>query len=195
MDRLSSSSSSSHYQTSTPLLLQLPDEAIVSILSQIHKADNQTLSALVQSCKDMWRLAGVDALRSFFYAAREAFDTGENKTAIFNALCEWLPMVADQLPQETGLNMIEQLSDLIAQLHPRVNDLSSMSNSVDSLHQLIYKLMRQERQRHPDAEDTALRLLTLAQHVSNQFILCCETTQAELFALQAQIELMMRAAD
>lgn len=113
MDRISSSSITAH-RTEQPQLHELPEDAIRAIISTINKADNQTLSALAQTCKDLWHIASVDTLRSFFYAAREAYEVGDTskKVAVFCVLADWIVAVADQLPEATRWQILGHLSHM-----------------------------------------------------------------------------------
>ncbi len=92
----------------------LPEELVREIIDKIDKADNQTLTNLVQSCKDMARIAGTDALLSFFYAARSAYDTGDTdkKVNVFIHLVDWIQGPANQLPDECVYQLIENLSEM-----------------------------------------------------------------------------------
>ncbi len=115
MLRISSSSSSSDLPSvNPPELLDLPDEVIANIVAMIPSSDNATLSHLVISCKHLWRLASTDALLSFFEAASQAYagsDPGK-KVTVFQVLSEWLPQVADQLPGEQRLQLLERLMNI-----------------------------------------------------------------------------------
>ncbi len=128
-----------------PQLLQLPEEILANILSNIPTADNATLSSLVMSCTQLWHMLRADALLSFFHAARAAYDCGEKekKVTIFKLLSEWLPQVAGQLPDETRLQMLEQLISLDPLLSDSLADNVGMVNAVNRL----VAIARQENDR------------------------------------------------
>lgn len=113
MNRMSSSPAHlPHFEA--PSLLELTEDAIVAVTRFIPKADNPTLARLVQTCRDLQRIVGTDALLSYFYAARASYETGDTdkKVAVFCTLCEWINQVADQLPPESRWQLIEHLSML-----------------------------------------------------------------------------------
>ncbi len=138
-----------------PQLLQLPEEILANILSRIPTADNATLSSLVMSCKHLWTMLRADALLSFFYAARAAYDCAdtEKKVTIFKILSEWLPQVADQLPDELRMQMLEQLVSFAPLLSDSLADNVGMVNALNRL----VAIARQENDRRIEAcrEDPA----------------------------------------
>ena len=141
-----------------PQLLRLPEEVLAHILSNIPTADNATLSSLVMSCKQLWNLLRVDALLSFFYAARAAYDGGDTgkKVTIFKILSEWLPQVAEQLPDEIRMQMLEQLVSLDTLLSGSLADNVGMVNALNRL----IAIARKENDRLVEAcqeDSTALK--------------------------------------
>ncbi len=137
--RPTSSSIVSADRTNPPSLLELPEEAIVAIISSIDRADNQTLSHLAQTCRDLWRLSSVDSLRSFFYAAHDAYELGDKdkKVAVFCMLTEWIHLVTDQLPEETQLQILEHLADMGGVPINDGNDLQKIIVAVKSLYEVV----------------------------------------------------------
>ena len=136
MLRISSSSSSSDLPSVNPRdLLDLPDEVIANIVARIPSSDNATLSHLVTSCTHLWRIAGIDALLSFFHAASQAYASGDTnkKVAVFRALSEWLPKVADQLPDEQRVQLLERLMNIDPLRSASVADNLTMVNALNRL--------------------------------------------------------------
>ena len=154
----------------TPRLLQLPEEILANILSRIPSADNATLSSLVMSCKHLWTMLRADALLSFFYAARAAYDCAdtEKKVANFKLLSEWLPQVADQLPDELRMQMLEQLVSLAPLLSDSLADNVGMVNAVNRL----IAIARQENDRLVEAcrEDPAALKQVRADLLRNDIV-------------------------
>ncbi len=95
-----------------PTLPTLPAEMIRAIVALLPGADNATLSRLARTCSDLWQAAGTDALLSFFYAARDAYETGNThkKAAVFRVLADWIGKIAHQLPEGSRWQLIEHLS-------------------------------------------------------------------------------------
>ncbi len=150
MDRLSSSSAFA-IRTEALQPTEPPEDMIAKIIATIGQVDNQTLASLAQTCKDLWRIASVDTLRSFFFAAREAYEGGDNgrKVAVFCVLTDWIDTVADQLPETTRWEMIGELSH-----RATIGDLGDpeLSRMIASTHRLIelamHEIVISTEQRH-----------------------------------------------
>ncbi len=196
--RPNSSLSSSADRTSTLQLLELPEEAIVAIISGIDKADNHTLSHLAQTCRDLWRLASVDALRSFFYAARSAYDLGstDKKVAVFCVLADWLALVADQLPDETRLQILEQMADMEIIQSNDLRHLQDMHGAVESVFDLANRELKKNSndtwdetsaQTTTDAGPRLLiinqKLLKMHSHYCSEISAKIKETNAKLFSI------------
>ncbi len=148
MDRLSSPSAVA-FRTEPLQLTALPEAMIAKIIATIDKADNQTLASLARTCKDLWRLASVDTLRSFFHAAREACEAGDNNTkvAVFCVLTDWITTVADQLPEATRWQLLGHLSHMA-----RINlytepEIERMLKATDELFNLARREVLNDEER------------------------------------------------
>lgn len=176
------SSASSVDRTNLPQLLELPEEAIAAIIRQIDEADNQTLSHLAQSCHDLWRLASVDALRSFFYAAHNAYESGDTtkRVAVYCILVDWISLVADQLPEESRLQIFEMLADMGKIDSDDPNHLSKMYRAIESMADLalrdFQKKIKDDKHSIEDARDSGTsvhlmivnqKFLSLFEHYAN----------------------------
>ncbi len=196
MDRLSpSSSSSSAYRTDTPSLSSIPEKDIVRIISLLDKADNQTLSSLVQSRTDRWRIAGADALRSFFYAAVEAMRNADTdrKVTLLTVLTDWLHAVSSQLPDETRWQIIQHMIDLS---RIEVSTLSQMDEVLKSLIRLLKATSQELTNLNTQATESPISEANLSRcvHVNNlnqQLLKHCsylfEQYSAQIRSLQSEL--------
>lgn len=148
MDRLSSSSALA-IRTEPLQLTELPKEMIAKIIATIGEADNQTLASLAQTCKDLWRIASVDTLRSFFFAVREAYEGGDNdrKVAVFCVLTDWIATVADQLPEATRWQLLGHLSHMALIDMYTEPEIERMLKSTDELFNLARREVLNEEER------------------------------------------------
>ena len=128
----------------TPSLPLLPEEVIRNIISKIDKADNETLAHMVQTSKDMARIVGADALVSFFYAARAAYDAGDSgkKAAVFCHLVGWIKDIADQLPTESLYQLFDHLSHMHMINSLDFKDWLSISTSIGELMGVISGIIK-----------------------------------------------------
>lgn len=208
MNSIPSSSLSPHRQKQ-PQLLELPDDAIRAIISTIDKADNATLSNLVQTCKDLWQLAGADALRSFFYAAREAYETGDThkKVMVYCVLADWIPAVANQLPEASRWQIIGHLSHMATIDGLAGPEMNTVAQSAGRLFQLARQEMATDRERlearlasTADARTVqvspdSVELLASVQRLLGAYKRYKDSLTQELSALNQRLQQLCRPTD
>lgn len=181
-----------------PPILNLPNEVFREIIAKIDKADNATLSSMTQTCKGIAGLIGTDALLSFFYAARTAYDGGDNhiKITVFCNLIDWFQEIDEYLPQESASQILEHLSTMgyidnlsDQEIQRLVNyTAKGLKVSMDSLIPDVENLQGDGIQHSlPSAKNVCISML-----LSNVFAYCMKAMEQKIRDMQRSVTDQLR---
>lgn len=88
------------------------------------------------------RIVGTDAVLSYFYAACEAYESGDTdkKVAVFCVLTDWIIADADRLPEETRMEVLAEAS-CMAEVESPHGRIPRLGDSAASLLRFVINLL------------------------------------------------------